>query len=351
MAMFENQPPRTVAPAQAPAPTRIPPPPIRPAMPATEPEDIFAGVEKPGPRPGGVPPTMPVAPRRKGRKIVLVFIIFIIVILLVAGGVLAYLSFMRQAPVNNANIPVNVNQLVNANTNTNTNVNVNTNTNGNANTNLQPVVGPAYTLAKDTDLDGLSDIEEDLYGTNKDNPDTDGDTYLDGAEFISLYDPTKTGGALLAASTLVKSYENITYKYSVLYPAKWQAIPVEEGPDGDRQITFFTSVAELENENIKVRVADNPNKSSLYEFVLSALPTADLTMYEAKITKGGFNELVSPDKLTYYVTKEGQLDRVYVFSYTVGADKIAKYLSTLQMMVNSFSLTPNQAILPPTTKK
>jgi hypothetical protein len=43
----------------------------------------------------------------------------------------------------------------------------------------------------DSDQDGLSDEEEKLYGTNPANPDTDGDSYSDGTEVRSGYDPLK----------------------------------------------------------------------------------------------------------------------------------------------------------------
>lgn len=43
----------------------------------------------------------------------------------------------------------------------------------------------------DSDQDGLTDSEEKLYGTNSQNSDTDGDSYSDGAEVRSGYNPLK----------------------------------------------------------------------------------------------------------------------------------------------------------------
>jgi len=45
----------------------------------------------------------------------------------------------------------------------------------------------------DSDQDGLSDEEEIFYGTDKNNPDTDGDTYLDGDEVKNGYNPLGDG--------------------------------------------------------------------------------------------------------------------------------------------------------------
>ncbi len=45
----------------------------------------------------------------------------------------------------------------------------------------------------DTDKDGLSDLREKSIGTNRLNPDTDGDGYLDGEEVVNGYDPLGPG--------------------------------------------------------------------------------------------------------------------------------------------------------------
>jgi len=53
-------------------------------------------------------------------------------------------------------------------------------------------------LMADTDSDGLSDwAEVKLYKTDPLNPDTDGDGFKDGQEVIGNYDPTKPGNARL----------------------------------------------------------------------------------------------------------------------------------------------------------
>lgn len=44
---------------------------------------------------------------------------------------------------------------------------------------------------KDTDNDGLTDWQEEIYKTDPLNPDSDGDGYLDGEEILSGYDPLK----------------------------------------------------------------------------------------------------------------------------------------------------------------
>ena len=43
----------------------------------------------------------------------------------------------------------------------------------------------------DSDNDGLADLQETIYHTDRNNPDTDNDGYLDGEEVASGYNPTK----------------------------------------------------------------------------------------------------------------------------------------------------------------
>lgn len=49
----------------------------------------------------------------------------------------------------------------------------------------------------DLDMDGLTDYMEEFYGTDKNNPDTDGDGYKDGEEVKNGYDPALPGDARL----------------------------------------------------------------------------------------------------------------------------------------------------------
>jgi len=46
-------------------------------------------------------------------------------------------------------------------------------------------------VINDHDFDGLADWEEEIHKTDPNNPDTDGDGYLDGEEVASGFDPTK----------------------------------------------------------------------------------------------------------------------------------------------------------------
>jgi hypothetical protein len=165
-------------------------------------------------------PYMPEPKSGAGKKILLVILIIVIIALLGVGGVLAYLSFMTQ-PVVPAND--NVNQSVVANENVNAEENLNINEDLNTNEALNENINVAPPIPMDSDNDGLSDTDEATLGTNPNladtdadglndrdeiyiyqtdalNPDTDGDTYLDGEEVQNGYNP-KGPGKLLVPPT------------------------------------------------------------------------------------------------------------------------------------------------------
>lgn len=107
--------------------------------------------------------------------------------MVVVGGTLAFIFFGRnEGPTllaNQAVILVNTNKAKNTNSLVNAvfpQPNVNTGANSNV-------------AALDTDGDGLSDAEEETYGTSLTNPDTDGDGYADGAEVQNGYNPAGSG--------------------------------------------------------------------------------------------------------------------------------------------------------------
>jgi len=86
---------------------------------------------------------------------------------------------------------LNLNLNTNSSSNQNTNISVNNNTNTSLNSNIN--INTNFSLDNDSDSDGLTDMEEIIYGTDKDDPDTDGDGYEDGAEVEAGYDPSGAG--------------------------------------------------------------------------------------------------------------------------------------------------------------
>jgi len=148
--------------------------------------------------------------------------VVVLIIILGAGGWFAYSQFYRPDPLINSLPQVNVNSSANLNqqlpdVNLNLNRNLNQATEEEA-VEPEPVVEEDEFL--DSDKDGLTDAEEETYGTDPGepdsdgdelfdreevlvygtdplDPDTDGDGYLDGNEVKNGYDPVRPGSARL----------------------------------------------------------------------------------------------------------------------------------------------------------
>ena len=69
---------------------------------------------------------------------------------------------------------------------------------------------------KDTDSDGLTDVEELLYGTNFRDPDSDEDTFLDGNEVFHRYHPLGVAPSTLIDTGAVKIFGDAGYAYECL---------------------------------------------------------------------------------------------------------------------------------------
>jgi len=131
-------------------------------------------------------------------------------------------------------------------------------------------------LAADTDKDGLADhLERDLYFTDPNNPDTDGDGYLDGSEIYHGYSPY-TGNS-------VKTYE--------------------EDFDGDGfnnslELKFGTNIYKLDTDG------DGTNDKDEIFFGLDPLSKSTEQKFERKI-------LVNKDtqRLFYYVNGVAVLNK------------------------------------------
>lgn len=228
----------------------------------------------------------------------------------------------------NANANVNDSSNVNANTNDNANANDNTNT---ANTNTTVNVVPS----KDTDGDSLSNEEEQIYTTKADKPDTDTDGYNDGAEILAGYDPTNpTSAGRLGDSSLVESYKNKEYGYTILFPGEWIAEEVSESTDNE---VFFTpSALDTAGQFVEVIVEDNPTGFTAIDWYLDQQPSVTESELEKITSFAGAEGVLSTDGYTAYFTNNNY---VYAISYQYGNSKELHFNSTFTMMTKSFVLT------------
>lgn len=216
-----------VGPSLAPIkPVSRPTPTVGSNQPPTE--DIFAETEKPAVNVPSLKKITPAEPltalpddledeKVGGKKFLFAGLAVVAVIILAVGGYYAYGQFFNKA---GEIVPLNLNQPAAVNTDVlpdEANLNTNANQAENPNINQDIPVAPAVIL--DSDKDGLTDDEERTYGTDINEPDSDGDGlfdkeevkvyltnpldpdtdqdgYLDGAEVKSGYNPNGAGKLL-----------------------------------------------------------------------------------------------------------------------------------------------------------
>lgn len=181
---------------------------------------------------------------------------------------------------------------------------------------------------KDTDSDGLTDLEETVvYGTNPRLPDSDNDGFLDGNEVFHRYNPQGLAPGTLLESGLVKLYDDAaagtTLGYSILYPSIWHAAPEIAGSSS---VTFTATTGEVVSLSLEPK--SSPSQT-VAEWYVANNPT---TQYVVTTTKNGYASVTTEDKLKAYIDAGNQ---ILVLSYDTGIKGTIDYLQTFQMMVNS----------------
>jgi len=227
---------------------------------------------------------------------------------------------------------VNANINDNENVNTNTNNNVNTNANINTNVNAVPTPEVSYSSSIDSDKDQLTDIEEEIYETERNLPDTDADGFIDGQELINGYNPKAAGSSSLATSGLVNKYSNPVFNYEILHPSAWLDRPTDQSL---KEVIFQSATGEY----MQIMVEENTDSLDIVQWYIEQSPLSQFGQLERKTLKSGYEALISPDKLTYYIVDKDDMQKVYVITYMIGTKTRVNFLTTFSMMINSFKLT------------
>jgi len=178
----------------------------------------------------------------------------------------------------------------------------------------------------DSDSDGLTDIEENLYGTDSTLVDSDEDGYSDASELTNLYDPA-SAATLLADTEKVTQYINTEYNYSILYPSEWTVRALTE----DKMEVIFNSKT---TEFIQILVLENPLGLSAKNWYLSYNKEAD----PAELKEVVLNNIVGIQTGNGRYTYLALGSNVYSIIYNVGTTNQLNYQATYEMMLNSWEL-------------
>lgn len=256
---------------------------------------------KPDPKPVPKPVPKKPAPTQKKSGSGLLIVALLLVLVAIIGGVIAFLLVTQedQEPVV-VQVPVEV-----------------------------PVEDPKPTEpvpALDTDSDGLTDVEEALYGTDHRNPDTDADTFLDGNEVFHRYDPLALSPSTLLDTGSVDIFLSPDTAFEVYYPASWEAASAfDMGTGVLSEVQFRTS----NTATISIR--------SISALPFSTESAADIKAagFEEGLTKEGYLSYEDQEEMIFYVDARGTL---YVFEYDLADESLIHFLQTFKMVVNSFKI-------------
>ncbi|MEA3449748.1 MAG: hypothetical protein U9Q85_02100 [Patescibacteria group bacterium] len=181
-----------------------------------------------------------------------------------------------------------------------------------------------WRLDIDSDKDGLMDAEEALLGLNKNQKDSDGDTYDDFSEFLNMYNPA--GEGKISAHPNIDRYYSSDYFYSFYYPNTWTV----ENTNNDKALMLKTK----NNQFVQIIIVNNTVGSldDWYkkEFVQTLIRT------DRRIYKAGWQGLRSGNDLTAYFQKDGQAN-IYTISYNLGVEDIWSYKNIFEFILKSFN--------------
>lgn len=187
---------------------------------------------------------------------------------------------------------------------------------------IQLIAGP------DADSDGLSDIEEDLYKTDKDKKDTDGDGYSDGEEILNHYDPSGAGQLEGSKSELVKVL-HFGPQWEFLYPLQWK----EQNSTGKLGVDnlFLTTNSQA---IFQISFEQNPDKLSLDKWFELQNPGNGVIKY-VPVQYGDFFGIRTDEGPTVYLTHKDNPETILVFFYNPVDSSLLHYLTTFEMMLKS----------------
>lgn len=179
----------------------------------------------------------------------------------------------------------------------------------------------------DSDSDGISDLEEDLFKANIHNPDTDGDGFLDGNEVFNLYNPNGRAPAKLVESSTIKKISN-EIGWSMYIPTKWKY--KLEKDDGTQ-----ASIESETGEIFKIIIKDNKNQLSVVDWFMQNNPEVQKEEIMQFTSKKGYHGIISPDLLTTYIPWE---NKIFAFQYNLMKKPFINYRTVYSMMLNSLEL-------------
>ncbi len=190
--------------------------------------------------------------------------------------------------------------------------------------------------AVDQDADGLTDSEEELFGTDSGIWDSDKDGYYDGQELTNLYNPKGFAPVKLVDSGLVKEYLNPTWQYRLYYPASWETGNVD--PENNQVL-----ISAIGGDYIEIRAIKKSETETFFAWFGKTASTEIIT--DLQQNKNRFEEgfWARRDGLVGYIE---QPTVVYVILYHPKTDGPVEHRQVMSMLLQSFRPSKTAVVLP-----
>jgi hypothetical protein len=195
--------------------------------------------------------------------------------------------------------------------------------------------------AADTDADGLTDLEEATIGSAPTNPDSDADTFRDGIELSSGYNPLVAGGAATAKLTAATFLTRFTTDFmdnnlELLVPKLWTARTIP----ATRQVVITTETGDI----IRVSLRGNSQRLSAANWYVQDHPEQASTQLGTIVT-GSYRGVTSPNSLQVYLSDDAR-SLMYVFEYVPSSGNTFNYPALYSLLV--LNIRPGATVAPAT---
>jgi hypothetical protein len=187
----------------------------------------------------------------------------------------------------------------------------------------------AYVAGTDRDSDGLTDKEEDLFGSNKESADSDSDGYSDAVEVSGLYDPNKKSAKLVDSGKLV-TYLADDGSYSLIRPGEWS----QSKDNTDNSINFHSA----DDHVISISTVENYDKLSLDKIYLKELKLSQIDS-QLRMTNDTWTAIADPDGNKVWLVSKLDKSRYYILEYSVpSGGQTLEYRALFGAMLKSLVL-------------
>ncbi len=178
---------------------------------------------------------------------------------------------------------------------------------------------------EDMDEDGLSSIEEEIFGTKDNSNDSDEDSYLDKEEILNLYNPN--GSGRLIDNVSIESLANKMFGYRFLSVKGWS----QKSIGGDDSWLIKQS----DEQFIQVVVQQNSDKQNIEDWYQEQF--ADEIVEESrKIESKTWTGIISEDGVSAYLTDK-EMNNIFAISYNFKKD-YPVYKTVFEMILKSFEI-------------